>query len=117
MLGLVAIQFAGSALLSLLTGSIEIRLIGSIAVSLFAGFIGGSIAQRQLLVPAIALWLAGAVYLIYVLHGIASASAPTSILEIVQRAAPGLLIAVAALVAGILCGDFYSRRQTRSVAT
>lgn len=87
-------------------------------IGLVGAFLGGLVARRGLLLPALAVWLCLWCYLTWALYQIADGTGNASLSSILHFNGAAIAASFAALIVGILAGQWLARRLTaRPVAT
>ena len=103
---LVAAQILLNNLAStFLTESVELIVLRSVVVALFSAFIGGFIARKGIILPAIAIWIILWVAIIYTLYAIAAPVDPNPLPAIVEYNWAAFLGSGIATIVGAMLGQ------------
>lgn len=112
---MLLVQWSTGTLLALTTNT-NGSIIQTVVSSFAGALVGGFVAQRRFIVPAIVVWAVIWGTLLYVLYGISAAAGSTLFNLLGSKAAPLLLSGIGVL-AGAAIGQKISGRQRSTAAT
>ncbi|WEN15451.1 hypothetical protein PY254_01885 [Rhodanobacter sp. AS-Z3] len=89
-------------------------VLPSVVIGFVATAIGAFIARRGFVLPALGLWFAEWLLVVYVVYFIAAPTGQASLLAIIQRNLLSIALSALAVAIGALVGQSLSRRAQRS---
>ena len=116
MLVMFTVQLVAEALLPGSGHAAAWSLAQSALVFFIAALVGGWLAGRRFLLPAVATWLLIWVAIVYLLYRIAAPAGPVSIVGMLQYNWVDLILSGCSTVAGALCGQMLRQHSSSAAA-